>query len=378
MERQAGYRQIEGSHLSGKMYGGRTRRTVYLLAIAVSATLGAIALDIRSREVRLEAGGTAPATSYLPENVPAPEPPIPAPAPAETLAPEGPSISWPPGGSGVPSSTGELPGGKNSPTYVGPVAPEFTGSPAPASSGLMDGVLFQHPVLGIHPALMSRLQQVEAPGAPPALGVEMIVGYRRGSRAHANGLAVDINYYANPYLMHEGGESERDAGLALVYHRIARTMLGRDSVIPEEITTGSPGPERTLRLYRQLCEESRAMIAYFRLMQDSEALGRFAAAQNPPPNVADLRRQMADDYVTLSGRPGPVAPGLKYPEALPAPGDPPFAGDPVYRGPELGFLNLKETLVRELTDAGLRWGGTDMGANSGDLMHFYLPDSEVR
>jgi hypothetical protein len=59
------------------------------------------------------------------------------------------------------------------------------------------------------------------------------------------------------------------------------------------------------------------------------------------------------------------------------PGDPPFSGDPVYRGPELGFLNLREDLVGALTDAGLRWGGTDMSGNSGDLMHFYLPSASV-
>ena len=54
------------------------------------------------------------------------------------------------------------------------------------------------------------------------------------------------------------------------------------------------------------------------------------------------------------------------------------AGDAAYRGPESGFLNLREGLVRALTEAGLRWGGTDFGNQSGDIMHFHLPESEVR
>jgi hypothetical protein len=85
---------------------------------------------------------------------------------------------------------------------------------------------------------------------------------------------------------------------------------------------------------------------------------------------------MVRDYVTLAGRAGPAVAGLAYPTPDAEAGDPPFAGDPTYRGPELGFMNLREELVQALTDAGLRWGGTDMGSSSGDLMHFYLPASE--
>jgi hypothetical protein len=270
----------------------------------------------------------------------------------------------------------------NGPSYVGPKAPEFTGSPAPFEAGLTDGVLFGHPVRGLHPEFLRRLQLVQSSGSESTLGVEMIVGYRKGSRAHSHGLAVDINYYANPYIMHEQGELEQDERLAPIYQRVARMMLDRDSVIPTEITEGAPEPTRTLHLYRALRDESRAMIAYFRLMQDREALSRFLTTQGlrQTSDAETVQQQMAQDYVTLSGRAGPAVPGLEYPypSAEPMSGDAPFAGDPAYRGPELGFLNLSEELVQALTDAGLRWGGTDMGTSSGDLMHFYLPASEVK
>ncbi|MGV3724309.1 MAG: hypothetical protein ACO1SX_25725, partial [Actinomycetota bacterium] len=155
---------------------------------------------------------------------------------------------------------------------------------------------------------------------------------------------------------------------------------GHASVIPHAITQGTASPSRTRRLYDALREESRAMIGYFRLMQDRRALEQFLETRAilVGGQTADLlQRQMMHDYVTLSGRPGPSVAGMEYPAPLPAAGNPPFAGDPTYRGPELGFLNLPRELVQALTDAGLRWGGTDMSANSGDLMHFYLPSSTV-
>jgi len=376
--------QADGKHEHQRRSG--LRRAWWMLVAAGIGVISFLVLEPRSRERALEAESRAPITRPLPEPEPALEAPAAEIVPTEPLLPES-SPAWSVPGETVspPTRTGNLPA-LNGPSYVGPRAPEFTGAPAPAGAGLVDGVLFGHSVLGLHPELLRRLRQVEltAPaatlGAEPPLGVEMIVAYRKGSRAHSRGLAVDINYFGNPYIMHERGEEKLDERLGTVYQRVSRMMLRRDSVIPVEITEGTPERERTLRLYRALRDESRAMVAYFRLMQDRDALARYLASQKPrvTENPVDLQRQMAQDYVTLSGRSGPLAPGLEYPPPNSMGGDPPFAGDPVYRGPELGFLHLSEDLVRALTDAGLRWGGTDMGDSSGDLMHFYLPASEAK
>lgn len=354
----------------------RLRHADSLLLAAFLGSIAVVLIDFRTRERLLEAESRRPLTQPIPQLLPPPEPPPaatpPAPPPPDFPARETPPVEVRSGGRGAGLADAD-----RSAAYVGPAAPEFTGSPAPADSGLVDAVLFEHPVRGLHPELLRRLRQVEASHRTASPGVEMIVAYRKGSRAHERGLAVDINYFANPYLMHESGEEPQDARLAPVYHRIARLMLGRDSVIPEEITSGTPSPERTLRLYRALHAESRAMIAYFRLMQNRTALERFRARRAPVPGTETLQRQMAQDYVTLSGRAGPAVPGLVYPAPETAGGDPPFAGNPAYRAPEFGFLDLREELVRALTEAGLRWGGTDMSTNSGDVMHFYLPDSEL-
>jgi len=333
-------------------------------------------------ETVLEAESVLPYTQPIPPRDVAPEPPSMLAAPIEPALPRmPPGVMEPGSAAGSPAGpTPVLAALLPERPYVGPRAPEYTGSPAPTGLGLLDGRVFGHQVLGMHPELLTRLQRVE--GDNPRLGVvvDTIVAYRRGNGSHGQGLAVDINYFANPYLMHESGEAQRDSQLGPVYHRIATVMLGRPSVIPEAITQGTVSPNRTQQLFRLLRDESRAMVGYFRLMQDREALERHLAtrgAASGPLTAAALQQQMVRDYVTLSGRSGPPVSGLEYPMPEVTAGEPPFAGDPTYRGPELGFLNLTEELVQALTDSGLRWGGTDMGANSGDLMHFYLPSSAV-
>lgn len=302
---------------------------------------------------------------------------------------------------------GEAPGGTL------PAPPPLPEEPSPATpspmprradipAGLVDVEVFGTAVYGLHPDLRDRLleaerllSQVESPaaGEPGRWGVQTISGYRPGSRAHSRGLAIDINYFRNPYIMHERGEDELNRRLGPVYHRIARLMLGRDSVIPEEITGWPPSQERRMRLFQRLEEESRAMIAYFRLMQDRAEIERHVLAVTHPTPPAfwnevlpgdgevtaeALQQQMMRDYVTLAGRAGPAVPGHTYPEPEPLPnGERPFVGDAQYRAPEFGFMNLPQELVRALGEVGIMWGGTDMANGSGDMMHFYLPAAEV-
>ncbi len=308
-------------------------------------------------------------------------------------------------------STGE---GPNGTAGAGQIAPPPLPTPPPPGElpaaprrtdipeALVDVEVFGTTVYGLHPEMRDRLleaerllAQVESSGASDQgrWGVRTISGYRPGSRAHSRGLAIDINYFRNPYIMHEQGEDELNRQLGEVYHRIARLMLGRDSVIPEEITTWPPSQERRMRLFQQLEEESRAMIAYFRLMQDRPEIDRhLQAITDPAPPAfwneilpggeeitADaLQRQMLQDYVTLAGRAGPPVAGFTYPDPQPlGEAERPFVGDAQYRAPEFGFMNLSQELVRALGEVGIMWGGTDMANGSGDIMHFYLPAAEV-
>lgn len=273
---------------------------------------------------------------------------------------------------------------------------------------------------GVHKEMLPRLREVEkrlgfksgSPGADQH-GVGTISGYQSpGFRSlHSWGLAVDINYATNPYIMHEAGEEKLDKQLGPVYHRIARLMLRRDSVIPKGIT-GSGGPKG---FYSQLVEESDAMQKYFKLMQDLPALEKFVqttdgaaglklAFSASSTSAADVQRQMMNDWSLLTTSKGPAIPAgpnatevcpsagactqKPYPKATSASGDRPFAGaknaaPPAGRSPVNGFIDLRPELVTALTDAnllggpGLRWGATDFGGQSGDVMHFDMGNQGV-
>ena len=266
---------------------------------------------------------------------------------------------------------------------------------------LVNGTVFGHAVSQVTPSFLKKLQKAEADaakaigGANPDFGVVSISGYQPTDGMHKWGLAVDINYDGLPYIMHEAREGALDRELTPVYQRIARLIRHRGSVIPGDITQDKHNAARTSQIYDQLLEESNAMILYFRCMQDPKELA--AVVQRAPadfdwkpisgsssaPTVDALQTQMMADYVTLAGRSGPAISGKSYPTAKDVKRTPRRAGDrpdradrpfetttPSKRGPELGYMSIRKELVMALSNAGLRWGAIDFGAESGDVMHF--------
>ncbi len=261
---------------------------------------------------------------------------------------------------------------------------------------LINGTVFGKSASGVHPAFLKKLQDAEvaataAIGGDPAdidWGVSSIGGFRAAEGWHGWGLAIDINYASSPYIMHERGEGKLDSELAPVYERIAQFQCSRPSVIPKDITQGSPGAARTGDLYDKLREESDAMVDYFTAMQDLDVLKSVIAGKpsntdwtpitgsSNTPGAEEMQALMMSDYVTLSGRSGPAIAGKTYPSAKTVKrddgkaADRPFAGDPTARGPEFGFLSIRREIVVALSAQGLRWGAIDFGGESGDVMHF--------
>jgi hypothetical protein len=218
----------------------------------------------------------------------------------------------------------------------------------------------------------------------------------RGGGLHPWGVAVDFNYDSAPYVMHEvaaqGAETAIDNQVRPVYHRIALLVLGRESVIPTQITAGRTPPAGTAAdqanatLLDSLIAENDAMVRYFRMMQDPAELKLFLAglardqatwdrivpsATSPADRPTAIQAQMRQDYEALAGRRGPTAlPTDTHPAGVPF-GDRPFqGGNPMRRDPQLGFLSIRREIVMALRGQGLRWGGTDFGGPSGDIMHF--------
>jgi len=248
-------------------------------------------------------------------------------------------------------------------------------------------------------------------------GVTSMRGYQGPNHwLHSVGCAIDFNYETLPYLMREAGEGALDTALVEVYDRIASFLLGRASVIPQEITINAYDKTRREFLFRSLKQESDAMTKYFGLfMKEPDTFlvpylassdGQYRAKttswlNTPPasvPNSTNALRQIQQDWVTLTGRNtgpqillrgesgsiyrNPCDVGMCYPAATeyrPEPGsdrppDAPFVG----RDPAKGFLTFDFEVVSALMDHGFTWGAIGFGAGgpkvggSGDVMHFEL------
>lgn len=253
---------------------------------------------------------------------------------------------------------------------------------------------------GIHPDFYKKLQAAEtkakamispAPVSASDWGVRNISGYQAGKTGgyHPWGLAIDIDYAENPYIMHEDGEAALDKLLETVYQRIARFMLKRNSVIPKDMFAGK---KSVGDMYDLIKEESDAMKSYFRIMQDQKSLQselnkhdlfepkfweEVWGVKDQTPSIDWIQEIMMRDYVTLAGKDGPAVSGKTYPSAKTvlkgATGDVPFddkKGSLKTRKPENGFLTIRKELVLALTGEGLRWGAMHFGGASGDVMHF--------
>ncbi len=294
-----------------------------------------------------------------------------------------------------------------------------------------------HAYLGEKLAVAHRKLEQQGFTRKSQLEVPRLTGFRPGKTSlHGQGLAIDIDAAANPYIIHEHYEGTIDEELTVVYERIAQFMLDRWSILP---SLGAERPAKetrhayVARLYDRLLLESVAMQQYFALMQDGKRLQVYvhtkpgaqrvqlpttflsllttndrSFTQTPDTSSASItnavidqiRLRMMSDWVTLTGHEGPPVLALDpasaaqpsacvylpYPQVpSPAPddrvtgeGDRPFdskGGAHPGRSPLRGFLTLRKEVVLTLIDAGLRLGAIDFARTSGDIMHFDSRDA---
>jgi len=171
-----------------------------------------------------------------------------------------------------------------------------------------------------------------------------------------------------------------------VYDRVANMFCGRDSVIPLLGRNGMNVADS----YDRLSEESAAHIAYFyfvarpvsdlvQYLQDGMGLDAVSATLQAPL----MKVQMLQDYLTVTQvtKPvfndatgqleaiAPLLPPLKTGE-LQSRADRPYTGK---MDPKEGFLSkLPRGMTIALSNNAMLWGGSQLDAESGDLMHFQL------
>ncbi|GAA2827603.1 eCIS core domain-containing protein [Crossiella cryophila] len=231
----------------------------------------------------------------------------------------------------------------------------------------------------VHPRFLRKLKQVEADALAANggadLGVRSVLGYYSGGM-HTWGRAVDLNLGRNVYVTHSNGEQGISALVDPVYDRIARRMLNRASALVHgvrkiAVDTGlvAPGkaPSRDQE-FELIAQENDAMIDYFAAIrtEDPKIPARrvsrtvLTTPLTPEdPNIEQIRR----DFDLLRGVGQPVFGDKDYPFQDKT------GGGQVDRTPHGGFLDLPRELVNAARARGLRWGGTDFGPESGDMMH---------
>jgi Domain of unknown function (DUF4157) len=232
------------------------------------------------------------------------------------------------------------------------------GVPSPA------GTFFGQPIPGVTAGLRRLLERAQVIAKrslcvnahdPSWQAREPIGGVRPGSSGfHGRNMAIDLEYYANPYIMHEKDESGRDAQLRPVYHRIAGLILMRRSIIPEDLTTvkGGPGTDRTWQpkgapdpipittgeLHDVLKVESDAMVRYFELLRPVSATAQAPAAPTTPgtPPAPAAPAPAAPETPATPGpaaapgvAPSSGAPSTPAPSAAPAASAAPNTASPV-------------------------------------------------
>ncbi|HEX8955866.1 MAG TPA: lysozyme [Burkholderiaceae bacterium] len=231
-------------------------------------------------------------------------------------------------------------------------------------------------VKDVHPEMVSKLQTAEATLTAKGISKSPPIDstLRKRHSMHGLGMAIDFDVLENPYVLNEAGEADLDAELIQAYDHIANFVLGNASSSLRNLKSGRKAFGGTIAgVYDALRAESDAMKLYFSFIKDANALAAFLTNNWPSlhqgqtaPDLATAQAQIEDDYEILGGK---DQSGNKRKAKK---GDRPFAaGSAGGRGdPATGFLNLDRDFVLALTDAGLSWGAIDMGAASGDVMHF--------
>jgi len=242
-------------------------------------------------------------------------------------------------------------------------------------------------------AIAPKLRAAEAalqPLTASSLGIRRLDGFQRGDfhAYHSWGLAIDVNYVTNPYIMHESGEGTLDAQLGPVFHRISRFLIishpdhpTQDSIIPQLGSTTNAKD-----VYKALTVENDAMKHYFALMQDGPQLQNYLSSSDgvtgygrafasgrtsgapPTPDAAFVQRQMQQDWTVLTSRnplpsivPATPSAAVPHPTTFQAAPrvdpsiDRPFDGPASQKSPLLagrsplsGYLDLSTDLVNTL------------------------------
>ncbi|MCB9736004.1 MAG: hypothetical protein H6745_25745 [Deltaproteobacteria bacterium] len=245
-------------------------------------------------------------------------------------------------------------------------------------ASLVSGTFLGLPVT-VHPQMLQRLQMAEAflHGKTPdangnatelrkRLGVTNVSSLRLSSAKsdqmyHGIGFAIDLNPGTNPWVFGNTGRSTQNKALPVVLERAsAFTGSGAGALTASKISALAQKMS-TMELIAKLESVDASLEAYRKFgklpKEELEKVVDEKLAANPKVkalgNKAFWMKKVPFDDLIMG----------KYIEDQ--------AKNDGVENTTGGFMDLKPVVIQAMRDAaGLRWGATDMGAESGDMMHF--------
>jgi hypothetical protein len=219
-----------------------------------------------------------------------------------------------------------------------------------------------------HPEFHARLGnattylQSKFPGRSPPdiakeLGIYAVSHFRPSSATsnqmyHGLGFAIDLNKPTNDWHL---GKNDDSWDLGPIMGRVSE-LFGTPEVRSAKGLAKNSRENSTEGAWALLEKSNQDLVRYREFADDPAAFEAFYQSEACPPSarrrsLAEWKKALAKDQATLRK-------DMKNEEGR---------SDKVNRG----LMDLKLETVQAMRDAaGLRWGGTDLGGDSGDLMHF--------
>jgi len=192
---------------------------------------------------------------------------------------------------------------------------------------------------------------------------------------HTLGLAVDIQYTGNPWVVGQHVERDKDGALTPEGEATKRAneqctrAVNRAALLVSGVSVNftpafldSLKTRPTGEIYDTLTQRSRDLQAYLRMQNDDNAI-RGKITERQAANTAGVLQAGESVASAVTRWKAMITEDLSD---LRSAGSN-FTG----RNPTAGFVNLSRDLVIALHDAaGLAWGAVDFGGECGDIMHF--------
>jgi hypothetical protein len=205
--------------------------------------------------------------------------------------------------------------------------------------------------------LKTKLGNLDGAAMAKELGVFAVSDFRPSSASsdqmyHGLGFAIDLNKPTNDWHF---GKSDESWDMGPIMGRVAE-LFGHAEIRSAQTMSKNSNEQTTEGAFEAMQSSNEDLIRYREFADDASKLEAYYNSDECP--AAAKKKSFAEWKKVISADQKVLRADLKN------------AGGKSDKE-DRGFMDLHIEVVQAMRDAGgLRWGGTDLGGDSGDLMHF--------